>query len=140
MKAIWLNHGVLTDIVVNEACSAGCGSFLEGFAKNLGIAVEDIATEAFSSKAPAVLGSRCTVFMNSSVVSEQRRGKGPGDIMAGLCRSIIENVFTKVIRVSISTVWATKSSSRAARSETTRCCAHSSSIWANPSRVRPTRG
>ena len=100
MKAIWLNHGVLTDIVVNEACSAGCGSFLEGFAKNLGIAVEDIATEAFSSKAPAVLGSRCTVFMNSSVVSEQRRGKGPGDIMAGLCRSIIENVFTKVIRVS----------------------------------------
>lgn len=58
MKAIWLNHGVLTDIVVNEACSAGCGSFLEGFAKNLGIAVEDIATEAFSSKAPAVLGSR----------------------------------------------------------------------------------
>ena len=100
MKAIWLNHGVLTDIVVNEACSAGCGSFLEGFAKNLGIAVEDIATEAFSSKDPAVLGSRCTVFMNSSVVSEQRRGKGPGDIMAGLCRSIIENVFTKVIRVS----------------------------------------
>ncbi len=52
MKAIWLNHGVLTDIVVNEACSAGCGSFLEGFAKNLGIAVEDIATEAFSSQSP----------------------------------------------------------------------------------------
>ena len=100
MKAIWLKNGVLTDIVVNEACSAGCGSFLEGFADNLGIAVEDIAESAFSSAEPACLGSRCTVFMNSSVVSEQRRGKGPEDIMAGLCRSIIENVFTKVIRVS----------------------------------------
>ncbi len=100
MKAIWLDGGVLTDIVVNEACSAGCGSFLEGFAQNLGIEVEDIASSAFASAEPACLGSRCTVFMNSSVVSEQRRGKGPGDIMAGLCRSIIENVFTKVIRVS----------------------------------------
>ena len=100
MKAIWLNRGVLTDIVVNEACSAGCGSFLEGFAKNLGIDVKDVAERAFESASPACLGSRCTVFMNSSVVSEQRRGKGPGDIMAGLCRSIIENVFTKVIRVS----------------------------------------
>ncbi len=100
MKAIWLDRGVLTDIVVNEACSAGCGSFLEGFAQNLGIEVEEIASTAFASAEPACLGSRCTVFMNSSVVSEQRRGKGPGDIMAGLCRSIIENVFTKVIRVS----------------------------------------
>ena len=100
MKAIWLDGGVLTDIVVNEACSAGCGSFLEGFAANLHIPVERIATSAFQSAEPASLGSRCTVFMNSSVVSEQRRGKGPDDIMAGLCRSIIENVFTKVIRVS----------------------------------------
>ncbi len=100
MKAIWLDNGVLTDIVVNEACSAGCGSFLEGFAANLGIDVADIASAAFESTSPANLGSRCTVFMNSSVVSEQRRGKGPEDIMAGLCRSIIENVFTKVIRVA----------------------------------------
>lgn len=100
MKAIWLDRGVLTDIVVNEACSAGCGSFLEGFAKNLDIPVDEIAERAFASREPASLGSRCTVFMNSSVVSEQRRGKGPGDIMAGLCRSIIENVFTKVIRIS----------------------------------------
>ena len=100
MKAIWLEGGVLTDIVVNEACSAGCGSFLEGFAANLGVPVEGIAEAAFRSADPANLGSRCTVFMNSSVVSEQRRGKGPDDIMAGLCRSIIENVFTKVIRVA----------------------------------------
>ncbi len=100
MKAIWLDGGVITDIMVNEACSSGCGSFLEGFASSLGIEVEDIAKAAIRSKSPAVLGSRCTVFMNSSIVSEQRRGKTPDDIMAGLARSIIENVFTKVIRVA----------------------------------------
>ena len=100
MKAIWVDNGVVTDIVVNEACSSGCGSFLENFATNLGIPTKQIASEAFSSKTPAMLGSRCTVFMNSSIVTEQRAGKTPADIMAGLCRSIIENVFTKVIRLS----------------------------------------
>ena len=100
MKAIWLRDGVVTDILVNEACSSGCGSFLENFAGSLGIATSEIADAAFRSEAPAVLGSRCTVFMNSSVVTEQRNGKTPDDIMAGLCRSIIENVFTKVIRIS----------------------------------------
>ncbi|MBQ8851818.1 MAG: activase, partial [Oscillibacter sp.] len=100
MKAIWIDKGIITNIVVNEACSSGCGSFLENFAASLHIAVGDIAGAAFASKNPAVLGSRCTVFMNSSVITEQRNGKLPEDIMAGLCRSIIENVFTKVIRIS----------------------------------------
>ncbi|RDB63890.1 activase [Gordonibacter sp. 28C] len=100
MKAIWMDDGVITNIVVNEACSSGCGSFLEGFAATLGIPVEGIAEAAFSSASPASLGSRCTVFMNSGIVTEQRSGKTPADIMAGLCRSIVENVFTKVIRVS----------------------------------------
>ncbi len=100
MKAIWLEDGVITNIVVNEACSSGCGSFLENFAKNLHIPTEQIADRAFSAQNPARLGSRCTVFMNSSIITEQRNGKQPDDIMAGLCRSIIENVFTKVIRVS----------------------------------------
>ena len=100
MKAIWIDDGVITDIVVNEACSSGCGSFLENFASTLDIPVEGIADAAFRSARPAELGSRCTVFMNSSIVTEQRNGKSPEDIMAGLCRSIIENVFTKVIRVS----------------------------------------
>ncbi|MCD7736189.1 MAG: acyl-CoA dehydratase activase, partial [Lachnospiraceae bacterium] len=100
MKAIWVDHGIVTNIVVNEACSSGCGSFLENFASSLHIPVEEIARTAFESKNPAVLGSRCTVFMNSSIVTEQRNGKESGDIMAGLCRSIIENVFTKVIRIS----------------------------------------
>ncbi|MBQ8134554.1 MAG: activase, partial [Clostridia bacterium] len=100
MKAIWLENGIITNIVVNEACSSGCGSFLENFAQTLHIETKDIADRAFESKSPAKLGSRCTVFMNSSIITEQRNGKQPDDIMAGLCRSIIENVFTKVIRVS----------------------------------------
>jgi len=100
MKAIWLHDGIVTDILVNEACSSGCGSFLESFARSLNIPTREIAAAAFRSTNPAVLGSRCTVFMNSSVVTEQKNGKSPDDIMAGLCRSIIENVFTKVIRVS----------------------------------------
>lgn len=100
MKAIWVDHGIVTNIVVNEACSSGCGSFLENFASSLHIPVKEIAKTAFASQHPAVLGSRCMVFMNSSIVTEQRNGKQSGDIMAGLCRSIIENVFTKVIRIS----------------------------------------
>ena len=100
MKGIWINQGVITNIVVNEACSSGCGSFLENFAASLHIPVMKIAQTAFDSQAPAELGSRCTVFMNSSIITEQRNGKQPGDIMAGLCRSIINNVFTKVIRIS----------------------------------------
>ncbi len=100
MKAIWLEDGIITNIMLNEACSSGCGSFLENFAVNLNIPVEEIADAAFSSGAPAKLGSRCTVFMNSTIINEQRCGKGPNDIMAGLCRSIIENVFTKVVRIA----------------------------------------
>jgi predicted CoA-substrate-specific enzyme activase len=100
MKAIWLSEGVITRIVLNEACSAGCGSFLETFAKTLGIPVEQIADAAFNAGHPSQLGSRCTVFMNSSVTTEQRNGKGPDDILAGLCHSVVENVFTKVVRLS----------------------------------------
>lgn len=100
MKAMWLDKGIITNILVNEACSSGCGSFLENFASSLGIPTREIETAAFASRHPAVLGSRCTVFMNSSIITEQRNGKSPQDIMAGLCRSIIENVFTKVIRLS----------------------------------------
>ncbi|MDR1073456.1 MAG: acyl-CoA dehydratase activase, partial [Treponema sp.] len=100
MKAITIARDVVTDITLNEACSAGCGSFLENFAKSLNIPVEEIADAAFSAQNPAELGSRCTVFMNSRIITEQRNGKQADDIMAGLCRSIIENVFTKVVRMS----------------------------------------
>ncbi|GHU21473.1 2-hydroxyglutaryl-CoA dehydratase [Spirochaetia bacterium] len=100
MKAINISGGIVTNITVNEACSAGCGSFLENFATTLNIPVEQIAQTAFNAKNPAELGSRCTVFMNSTIITEQKNGKQADDIMAGLCRSIIENVFTKVIRSS----------------------------------------
>lgn len=100
MKAIWVRDGVITNIMLNEACSSGCGSFLENFADTLGIPVQEIADHAFCSAVPAHLGSRCTVFMTSTIINEQRRGKNEDDIMAGLCRSIVENVFTKVIRLN----------------------------------------
>ena len=100
MKAIWIDKGVITHITLNEACSSGCGSFLENFADTLHTPVQQIADAAFRSASPARLGSRCTVFMTSSIVNEQRNGKSPDDIMAGLCRSIIENVFTKVVRIN----------------------------------------
>ncbi len=100
MKAINLNKGVVTGIVLNEACSAGCGSFVETYAKSLNVPVEKIAEYAFKSSSPSRLGSRCTVFMNSSIITEQKNGKTTEDILAGISRSIIENVFTKVVRIS----------------------------------------
>lgn len=99
MKAISVQDGVVTGIILNEACSSGCGSFIETYARSLGIQMEHIAELAFRAKSPSKLGSRCTVFMNSSIITEQRDGKQPEDIIAGICRSIIENVFTKVIRI-----------------------------------------
>jgi len=99
MKAISVASGVVTGIILNEACSSGCGSFIETYARSLGIKMEQIAEMAFRSKNPSKLGSRCTVFMNSSIITEQRDGKQPEDIIAGICRSIIDNVFTKVIRL-----------------------------------------
>ncbi len=100
MKAIWISGDIVTNITLNEACSSGCGSFLENFAVSLGIPVERIADAAFRSQCPADLGSRCTVFMNSTIITEQKNGRNPDDIMAGLCRSIIKNVFTKVVRIT----------------------------------------
>jgi predicted CoA-substrate-specific enzyme activase len=99
MKAIFVNGGVITGITLNEACSSGCGAFIETFAQSLGVPVEDIAGRAFNSANPAQLGSRCTVFMRSRVITELKNGKSADDILAGLCRSIIKNVFTKVIRL-----------------------------------------
>ena len=99
MKAIRIQGGIVTAITLNEACSAGCGSFLETYARSLGIPVDQIASLAFRSKNPSKLGSRCTVFMNSSIITEQKNGRTVEDILAGLCRSIIENVFTKVVRI-----------------------------------------
>lgn len=99
MKAITVLDGVVTGIILNEACSSGCGSFIETYARSLGVKLGDISEMAFGAQSPSKLGSRCTVFMNSSIITEQRDGKSPGEILAGVCRSIIENVFTKVVRI-----------------------------------------
>lgn len=98
MKVIFLDQGVISDIVVNEACSAGCGSFLETYADTLSVPIERVAEQAFASHRPAKLGSRCTVFMNSSIITEQRNGKSTQDVLAGLCVSVVQNVFEKVLR------------------------------------------
>lgn len=100
MKAIYVKDRVPVNFQLNEACSAGCGSFLETYARTLGIEVSDVATRAFSSDSPSKLGSRCTVFMNSSVITEQRNGRSVEDIVGGLCRSVVENALTKVLRLS----------------------------------------
>ena len=99
MKAIFVSHGIITGITLNEACSSGCGAFIETFAASLGVPVEEIASRAFRSTSPSDLGSRCTVFMRSRVVTEMKDGKSVDDVLAGLCRSIILNAFIKVIRL-----------------------------------------
>lgn len=99
MKAMTIKDGVLSSIQLNEACSSGCGSFIETFAKSLNFDVKDFAIEALSSKAPVDLGSRCTVFMNSKVKQVQKEGASVGDISAGLSYSVIKNAIYKVIKI-----------------------------------------
>lgn len=100
MKAIWVHGGRPVSFQLNEACSAGCGSFLETYARTLGVDIADVARLAFEARTPSRLGSRCTVFMNSSIITEQRNGRSVPDIVAGLCRSVVENALTKVLRLS----------------------------------------
>lgn len=99
MKAIKIKDGIIQDILLNEACSSGCGSFIETFAKSLGYEVSDFATMALESKAPIDLGSRCTVFMNSKVKQAQKEGAKVEDISAGLSYSVIKNALYKVIKL-----------------------------------------
>ncbi|MBO0453611.1 2-hydroxyacyl-CoA dehydratase [Candidatus Enterococcus murrayae] len=99
MKAMTIKEGALSSIQLNEACSSGCGSFIETFAKSLNYRVEDFAQAALKSKAPVDLGSRCTVFMNSKVKQVQKEGATVGDISAGLSYSVIKNAIYKVIKV-----------------------------------------
>lgn len=99
MKCIRIRNGAVDDIMLNEACSSGCGSFIEVFAKSIGLSVVDFAKEALSSKAPIDLGSRCTVFMNSKVKQAQKDGATVADISAGLSYSVIKNALQKVIKI-----------------------------------------
>ena len=99
MKCMRIENGVISDVVLNEACSSGCGSFLETFAKSLGYSVEEFSELALDSSFPVDLGSRCTVFMNSSVKQAQKEGACVSDISAGLAYSVIKNVLYKVIKM-----------------------------------------
>ncbi len=100
MKCIKLKNGAVDTILLNEACSSGCGSFIENFANSLGLRVEDFANEAIFAKNPVDLGTRCTVFMNSNVKQAQKEGATVSDISAGLAYSVIKNALYKVIKLS----------------------------------------
>ncbi len=99
MKCIKIVDGIIDDIVLNEACSSGCGSFLETFAKSLGLDVQGFANAALLADSPVDLGTRCTVFMNSRVKQAQKEGASVGDISAGLSYSVIRNALQKVIKI-----------------------------------------
>ncbi len=99
MKYIRLKNGAIDNIMLNEACSSGCGSFIETFAKSLNLSIEKFVEEAIVSKRPVDLGSRCTVFMNSKIKQAQKEGYSVGDISAGLSYSVIKNAIQKVMKV-----------------------------------------
>ncbi len=100
MKCIRLKNGVIDSVLLNEACSSGCGSFLENFASSLGCDTEEFASLALFASAPVDLGARCTVFMNSNVKQAQQEGAGVADIAAGLSVSIVKNALFKVIKLT----------------------------------------
>ncbi len=100
MKCIKIKNQTVDNVLLNEACSSGCGSFIETFAKSLNYSVEDFAHEALFARNPIDLGTRCTVFMNSKVKQAQKEGAEVADISAGLAYSVIKNALFKVIKVS----------------------------------------
>ena len=100
MKCIKIKNGTVDSVQLNEACSSGCGSFIETFAKSLNYSVHDFAQAALFAKHPIDLGTRCTVFMNSRVKQAQKEGADVSDISAGLAYSVIKNALFKVIKVS----------------------------------------
>ncbi|MBU5439911.1 2-hydroxyacyl-CoA dehydratase [Tissierella sp. MSJ-40] len=99
MKCMKIKDGVIDSIQLNEACSSGCGSFIETFARSLNMSVEDFLNEGLMAENPVDLGSRCTVFMNSKVKQAQKEGATVGDIAAGLAYSVIKNALQKVIKI-----------------------------------------
>lgn len=99
IKCFRIKNGAIDSIMLNEACSSGCGSFLETFARAMGMTIEDFARKGLYGRNPSDLGSRCTVFMNSSVKQSQKDGATVSDISAGLSISVVKNALYKVIRV-----------------------------------------
>ncbi len=99
MKCMKIKDGAIDSIMLNEACSSGCGSFMQTFAESLGMDTRSFATEALMAKNPVDLGTRCTVFMNSRVKQAQKEGASVGDISAGLSYSVVRNALYKVIKL-----------------------------------------
>jgi len=99
MKCLRIKDGVIDHIMLNEACSSGCGSFIESFAVSMKLGIKEFAEAAIGSRQPVDLGSRCTVFMNSRVKQAQKEGATVGDISAGLSYSVIKNALFKVIKI-----------------------------------------
>jgi len=99
MKCMEIKDGAVYNIMLNEACSSGCGSFIETYAKSVDMDVEEFAKEGIFANAPVDLGTRCTVFMNSKVKQAQKEGATIGDISAGLSYSVIKNALYKVIKL-----------------------------------------
>ncbi|MDO4745242.1 MAG: acyl-CoA dehydratase activase-related protein [Bacillota bacterium] len=99
MKCMRIRDGAIYNIMLNEACSSGCGSFIETYAKSVNMDVESFAKQALFAKSPVDLGTRCTVFMNSKVKQAQKEGATIGDISAGLSYSVIKNALYKVIKL-----------------------------------------
>jgi len=100
MKCVKIKNGAVNNVMLNEACSSGCGSFIETFAKSLNYEVEEFAKLALFAKNPIDLGTRCTVFMNSKVKQAQKEGATVADISAGLAYSVIKNALFKVIKIT----------------------------------------
>jgi len=100
MKAMFIRDGSIRDIQINEACSSGCGSFIQTFAKTLNYTLEEFAESACVAEKPCSLGSRCTVFMNSRVKQFLREGATVAEISAGLAYSVMRNCITKVLKIS----------------------------------------
>lgn len=100
MKCIKIKENTVDSVQLNEACSSGCGSFIETFAKSLNYSVEDFAKEALFAQNPTDLGTRCTVFMNSNVKQAQKEGATVADISSGLAYSVIKNALYKVIKIT----------------------------------------
>lgn len=100
IKCFKIHNGAIDSIILNEACSSGCGSFLETFAKSMGYTIDEFAKRGIYAKNPVDLGSRCTVFMNSSVKQAQKEGASVEDISAGLSISVVKNAVYKVIRAA----------------------------------------
>ena len=107
MKCFYVHKGSIGSIILNEACSAGCGSFIENFAQSLNMTAGEFAAKALTSQAPVDLGTRCTVFMNSKVKQAQKDGADVGDISAGIALSVIKNALFKVMQLKdVSTLGA----------------------------------